>query len=78
MAVRRWSGGSILVGSTNVQLVEIVLHASGHTFGLLGDEYTAQPPPWVNTVEPAEANAPFESINEEQLVLRFYNWGRTL
>jgi hypothetical protein len=39
------SGGSIAVASTHAAAVELVLHESGHTFGLLADEYTSQPPP---------------------------------
>ena len=51
------SGGSIAIASTNVFAVELVLHESGHTFGLLADEYTSTPPPCSNTVEPSEPNA---------------------
>jgi hypothetical protein len=51
------SGGSIAIASTNQLAVELVLHESGHTFGLLADEYTSQPPTCSNTFEPSEANA---------------------
>ena len=50
------SGGQIAVASTNVSAVELVLHESGHTFGLLADEYITTPPPCSNTSEPSEAN----------------------
>jgi hypothetical protein len=51
------AGGSIMVSSTNVQAVEIGLHESGHTIGLLADEYTDQPPVCTLGSEPAAANA---------------------
>jgi hypothetical protein len=50
------SGGSIAVASTHPSAVELVLHESGHTFGLLADEYTDSPPACSNTSEPAQAN----------------------
>ncbi|HEX7314812.1 MAG TPA: M64 family metallopeptidase [Pyrinomonadaceae bacterium] len=50
------SGGSIAIASTHTQAVELVLHESGHTFGLLADEYTSTPPPCSNASEPSEAN----------------------
>jgi hypothetical protein len=50
------SGGSVAVASTNPDAVELILHESGHTFGLLADEYSSSPPTCVNSVEPAEAN----------------------
>jgi hypothetical protein len=55
------SGGSIAIASTNTLAVELVLHESGHTFGLLADEYTGTPPPCSNTVEPSQANATRET-----------------
>jgi hypothetical protein len=55
------SGGSVAVASTNVQVVELVLHEIGHTLGLLADEYTTQPPTCVNSFEPAEANVTRET-----------------
>jgi hypothetical protein len=52
------SGGAITVGSTHRDVIEIVLHEMGHSFGLLADEYGGPPPPECNaTREPAEANA---------------------
>jgi hypothetical protein len=125
------SGGAIAVTSTNESAVELILHETGHTLGLLADEYTDQPPACVNNIEPPEPNAsrepsanvkwsywvssstplptttttaatpgtylgakycpeglyrptnnskmrslnqPFEQINSEQLVRRFYNF----
>ncbi len=50
------SGGAIAVASTHASAVELVLHESGHTFGLLADEYTESPPACSNTSEPAQAN----------------------
>ncbi len=50
------SGGSIAIASTNTAAVELVLHESGHTFGLLADEYTESPPACSNTSEPVQAN----------------------
>jgi hypothetical protein len=50
------SGGLIAIASTNVLAVELVLHESGHTFGLLADEYSESPPTCSNSFEPSEAN----------------------
>lgn len=51
------SGGAVAVASTNAAAVELVLHESGHTLGLLADEYTNQPPTCTLAVEPSAANA---------------------
>ena len=52
------SGGSVAVASTNAASIELVLHETGHSFGLLADEYGGPPPPSCDgTVEPAAANA---------------------
>jgi hypothetical protein len=52
------SGGSVAVASTNSAVVELVLHETGHSFGLLADEYGGPPPPTCNnSFEPSEANA---------------------
>jgi hypothetical protein len=52
------SGGSVAVASTNGAVVELVLHETGHSFGLLADEYGGPPPPSCNnTVEPSNANS---------------------
>lgn len=37
------SGGSVAVASLHPQTVELVLHETGHTFALLGDEYGGTP-----------------------------------
>jgi hypothetical protein len=37
------SGGQVAVASTNVSVIELVLHELGHSFGLLTDEYGAGP-----------------------------------
>ncbi|HKV37131.1 MAG TPA: M64 family metallopeptidase [Pyrinomonadaceae bacterium] len=52
------SGGAIAVTSTHPEVVELILHELGHSFGLLTDEYGGPAPPsCVNTVEPFAANA---------------------
>jgi hypothetical protein len=52
------SGGSVAVTSTNVEVIELILHELGHSFGLLADEYGGPPPPACNnTVEPSAPNA---------------------
>ena len=52
------SGGSVAVTSTNQQVLELILHELGHSFGLLADEYGGPPPPACNnTIEPSAANA---------------------
>lgn len=126
------SGGQIAVASTNIQSVELVLHETGHGFGLLADEYvdeqitcnTVQAPPeanvsretnrslikwsaWIDANTPIPTTSttpgivglyqgakycaaglyrptfdskmrslgrPFEQINSEQLILRYYNF----
>ena len=52
------SGGSVAVASTHVEVLELILHELGHSFGLLADEYGGPPPPACNnTIEPFAANA---------------------
>ncbi len=51
------SGGSVAVASTDPQMVELLLHETGHSFGLLADEYDTQPPPCDDTLEPQAPNA---------------------
>jgi IgA Peptidase M64/Calx-beta domain len=52
------SGGAIAVASIHPEVVELILHEMGHSFGLLVDEYGGPPPPsCVNNVEPTAANA---------------------
>lgn len=52
------SGGPIAVTSTHPDVLELILHELGHSFGLLADEYGGPPPPnCINNVEPSAANA---------------------
>jgi len=52
------SGGSVAVTSTNQEVLELILHELGHSFGLLADEYGGPPPPACNnTFEPSAVNA---------------------
>ena len=61
------SGGSVAVTSTNVEVIELILHELGHSFGLLADEYGGPPPPACNdTIEPSAANA--TKANERSLI----------
>src|SRR4051794_637259 len=56
------SGGAVAVASLNPSVIEIVLHETGHSFGLLADEYDyGLPPPCGYTAEPPEANVTAES-----------------
>ncbi|MGH8614968.1 MAG: M64 family metallopeptidase [Gammaproteobacteria bacterium] len=55
------SGGSIAVASLHPEVIELVLHEIGHSFGLLADEYDTQPPPCDNAVEPPEVNVTRET-----------------
>jgi hypothetical protein len=56
------AGGSVSVASLNSASVEIALHEIGHTLGLLGDEYTTQPPPCTITAEPQFANVTVQTV----------------
>jgi hypothetical protein len=56
------SGGSIAIASTHTAAVELVLHESGHTFGLLADEYTDSPPACSNTSEPVQPNVTRQTV----------------
>src|ERR1044072_53324 len=61
------SGGSVAVTSTNVEVIELILHELGHSFGLLADEYGGPPPPACNdTIAPSAANA--TQANERSLI----------
>src|SRR6185503_4188355 len=51
------SGGSAAVASTNVEVLELILHELGHSFGLLADEYGGEPQSCVNQFEPTAVNA---------------------
>jgi hypothetical protein len=55
------SGGSVAVASTNSAAVELILHETGHTFAFLADEYTSQPPPCSDSIEPSEPDATKET-----------------
>ena len=64
------SGGSIAVASTHSDVVELILHETGHSFGMLADEYGGPPPPQCNaSQEPAEANVTRETDRD------FIKWG---
>src|ERR1044072_760141 len=56
------SGGSIAIASTHTAAVELVLHESGHTFGLLADEDTDSPPACSNTSEPGPPHVPRQPV----------------
>jgi IgA Peptidase M64/CARDB len=64
------SGGAVAVASTHPAVVELVLHETGHSFGLLADEYGGPPPPQCNTSrEPVEPNV--TRVTERD----FIKWG---
>ena len=66
------SGGSVAVTSTNVEVIELILHELGHSFGLLADEYGGPPPPACNnTIEPSAANATKAS---ERSLIKWNQW----
>lgn len=65
------SGGAFTVLSTHSAAVELLLHESGHSFGLLGDEYETTPPPCVNTVEPPQPNIARETARDR---LKWGQW----
>jgi IgA Peptidase M64 len=50
------SGGAVAVASTHPEIVELVLHELGHSFGLLADEYDTDPQLCDDTGEPPEPN----------------------
>ena len=55
------SGGSIAIASTHPLARGTVLHETGHTLGLLADEYSSSPPTCENTVEPSQVNVTRET-----------------
>jgi hypothetical protein len=55
------SGGAVAVASVHPQVVELVLHELGHSFGLLADEYDTSPPVCLNSFEPPEPNVTRET-----------------
>ena len=59
------SGGSVAVASTNVNAIEILLHETGHTLGLLADEYGGLPPACNNSAEPPQANVTRETVRAD-------------
>jgi IgA peptidase M64 len=66
------SGGSVAVTSTNVEVLELILHELGHSFGLLADEYGGPPPPACNnTIEPFAANA---TMATERALIKWNQW----
>lgn len=66
------SGGSVAVTSTHIEVLELILHELGHSFGLLADEYGGPPPPACNnTIEPSAANA--TKANERSLI-KWNHW----
>ena len=66
------SGGSIAVTSTNVEVLELILHELGHSFGLLADEYGGPPPPSCNnTFEPSAPNA---TKTTERSLIKWNHW----
>src|SRR6185503_1708620 len=66
------SGGSVAVASTHPDVLELILHELGHSFGFLADEYGGPPPPsCVNTVEPSEANA---TMATQRALIKWNHW----
>jgi hypothetical protein len=66
------SGGSVAVTSTNSEVIELILHELGHSFGLLADEYGGPPPPACdNSIEPPQANA---TKATERSVIKWNHW----
>ena len=55
------SGGSIAIASTHQLARLTVQHETGHTLGLLADEYSSSPPACENTVEPPQVNVTRET-----------------
>jgi hypothetical protein len=65
------SGGSVAVASTNVAVVELVLHEAGHSFGLLADEYAGGGPSCIPDFEPPEPNATRETA---RALIKWSHW----
>lgn len=59
------SGGAIAVASTHAAAVDLILHETGHSFGLLADEYTTNPPPCNSTLEPGEPNTTKQTVRAQ-------------
>jgi IgA peptidase M64 len=66
------SGGSVAVASVDPAVVEIILHETGHSLGLLTDEYGGPPPPACNaSVEPAAVNATKATTRDQ---IKWHQW----
>jgi IgA Peptidase M64 len=66
------SGGAIAVASTHPDVVELVLHELGHSFGLLADEYGGPPPPACNaSIEPPEPNV---TRRTQRALIKWTDW----
>ncbi|MBI3399993.1 MAG: hypothetical protein HY048_01125 [Acidobacteria bacterium] len=65
------SGGAVAVASTHAAAVELVLHESGHTLGLLADEYTDQPPVCSVLFEPSAANV---TMQTQRGAIKWTSW----
>jgi hypothetical protein len=66
------TGGGVVVVSTNSAVVELILHETGHSFGLLADEYGGPPPPDCNaSFEPFEPNATKET---QRPLIKWGHW----
>ncbi len=66
------SGGAVAVASTHIDVVELVLHEQGHSFGLLTDEYGGPPPPACNAaIEPSAANATRQTM---RALIKWTSW----
>ena len=66
------SGGAIAVTSTHPDVLELILHELGHSFGFLTDEYGGPPPPsCINNVEPSAANA---TRAAERALIKWNHW----
>ena len=66
------SGGALAVASVHPLVVELILHETGHTLGLLADEYGGPPPPACYApYEPAAVNATKETARE---LIKWRHW----
>src|ERR1044072_2346123 len=66
------SGGSVAVASTHPDVLELILHELGHSFGFLADEDGGQPPPSCNnTVEPSAVNI---TMATQRALIKWNQW----
>jgi len=65
------SGGSVAVGSTHPQVVELVLHELGHSFGFLADEYDVG---GTNCNLPSEPSAVNSTIATARENIKWNHW----